>query len=70
MGRKEDQFQWYRGFFIKKFTGSGIKSMPNQQLANELHKLVVRKFKRRRVYSSFKDNIWGLNLADMQLIKK
>ena len=44
--------------------------MPNQQLANELHKLVVRKFKRRRVYSSFKDNIWGLNLADMQLIKK
>ena len=44
--------------------------MPNQQLANKLHKLVVRKFKRRRVYSSFKGNIWGLNLADMQLINK
>ena len=50
---------------------SAIKSMSNQlQLANELHKPVIRKFKRRGVYSSFKDNIWGVNLADMQLISK
>ena len=39
--------------------------MPNQQLANEIHKPIVRKFEKRRVYSSFKDNIWGANLADM-----
>ena len=40
------------------------------QLANELHKPITRKFKRRKVYSSFKDNIWGVDLADMQLISK
>ena len=54
----------------KSATGCGIKSMPNQQLANELHKPIIRKFKRRKAYSSFKDNIWGLDLADMQLICK
>ena len=31
-------------YFDKKSTGSGIKSMPNQQLANELHKPIIRKF--------------------------
>ena len=38
-------------FFAKKV--SGIKSMPNQQLADELHKPIIRKFKKRKVYSSF-----------------
>ena len=42
--------------------------MSNQQLANELHKPIIKKFKRRRVYLSFKDNIWAADLADMQLI--
>ena len=55
-------------FFDKKSKGSGIKQ--NQQLANELHKPIIRKFKKRKVYSSFKDNIWGVHLADMQLISK
>ena len=44
--------------------------MPNQQLANELHQPIIRKLKKRKVYSSFKDNIWGVDLADMQLISK
>ena len=57
-------------FFDKKSAGSGIKSMSNQQLTDELHKTISRKFKRRRVYSSFKDNIWGADLADKQLISK
>ena len=48
-------------------SGSGIE---NQQLANELHKPIIRKFKRRKVYSLFKDNIWGVDLADMSLISK
>ena len=47
-----------------------FKSMPNQQLVNELHKPIIRKFKKRKVYYSFKDNIWGVDLADMQLISK
>ena len=56
--------------FDKKSTGSGVKSTPNQQLADELHKPIIKKFKRRKVYSSFKDNIWGANLADIQLVSK
>ena len=45
--------------------------MSNQlQLADELHKLTIKKFKRRKDYSSFKDNIWGVDLVDMQLINK
>ena len=57
--------------FDKKSTGSGVNFMPNQlQLANDLHKPVIRKFKRRRVYSLLKDNIQGVDLVDMQLISK
>ena len=44
--------------------------LQNSQLDNELHKPIIRKFKKRKVYSSFKDNIWGVDLADMQLISK
>ena len=40
------------------------------QLADELRKPIIRKFKRRKVYSTFRDNIWGVNLADMQLLSK
>ena len=43
-----------------------LKIKQNVQLAEELHKPIIKKFKRRRVYSSFKDNIWGVDLADMQ----
>ena len=31
----------------------------NEQLAEELHKPIIRKFEKRKVYSKFKDNIWG-----------
>ena len=59
-------------FFDKKSKGSGVKNetKQNQQLANEVHKPIIRKFKKRRVHSSFTDNIWGTDLADMQLIIK
>ena len=56
--------------FDKKSKDSGVKSLSNQQLANELHKPIIRKFEKRTVYSLFKDNIWGVDLADMQLISK
>ena len=39
-------------------------------LADELHKSVLRKFNKRKVYSQFKDNIWGVDLADMQSLSK
>ena len=57
-------------FFDKKSSGSGADAEPNYQLANELHKQIIRKCKRRKVYSSFRDNIWGVNLADMQSLSK
>ena len=37
-------------FFDKKSSGSGIVNEPNYQLANELHKTIIRKFKTRKVY--------------------
>ena len=46
-------------FLNKKSEGTGIKE--NQQLANELHKPLIRKFQKRAVYSSYKDNIWGVD---------
>ena len=57
-------------FFGKKSKGSGIVNEPNYQLANELHKPIIRKFKKRRVCSYFRDNIWGVDLADMQSLSK
>ena len=52
----------------KSASGSGV-NIPlefNEQLAKELHKPIIRKFKKRTVYSGFKDNIWGTDLADIQ----
>ena len=57
-------------FFDKKSSGSGVATEPNYQLANELHRQIIRKFKRRKVYSSFRDNIWSADLADMQSLSK
>ena len=59
-------------FFDKKTAGSGIKNeiTQNEQLVNELHEPIIRKFKNRKVYSAFKGNIWRADLADMQLISK
>ena len=52
--------------------GSGmIKNInKNLKLADELHTPIIRKFDKRKVYPSFKDNIWGADLADMQLLSK
>ena len=58
-------------FFDSKVSGSGAKLIPeNKQLATELHKVIIRKFEKRKVYSTFKDNIWDVDLADMQLLSK
>ena len=45
-------------------------SLNNEVLAEELHKPIIKNFKRRKVYSSFKNNIWGIDLVDIQLINK
>ena len=59
-------------FFNEKSKGSGV-NIPlkfNEQLAEKLHKPIIRNFKERTVYSGFKDNVWSADLADMQLISK
>ena len=42
--------------------------LATHQFLEEIHKPIIRNFKKRKNYSGFKDNIWGADLADMQLI--
>ena len=64
-------------FFDKKSIGRG-KAKPSSLeriasssiLADELHEPIIRKFNKRRLYSQFKDNIWGVDLADMQSLSR
>ena len=59
-------------FFDKKASGGTVKkeNISNEELAKELHKPIIGNFHKRRVHSPFIDNIWGADLADIQLIKK
>ena len=63
-------------FFDKISKGSGAKHVntkltpQNQQLAEELHKSIIKKIEKRKVHAAFKDNIWGADLVDMQLLSK
>ena len=52
-------------FYGEKSSGSGITNEPNYQLAN---KPIILKFKKRKIYSSFRDNVLGVDLADMQWV--
>ena len=82
---KNDQYQRslasevYKFFDIKS-SGGDIKNEKNVRPARfgfsysrinwELHKLIIRNVKKRRIYSPFTDNIWGADLEDRQLISK
>ena len=58
-------------FFDKKSQGKGLaNNKENVQLENELHKPIIKKFNKRKVYFSFKDIIWVVDLADMLLLGK
>ena len=56
--------------FDKKSSGTGVDAEPNYQLANELHRNIIRKFEKEQVYSSLRDNIWSVGLADVQSLSK
>ena len=62
----------YDGYQRCLTSGGAIKNeiISNKELAKKLHKPIIRKFQKRKVHSSFTDNIWGLDLADTQLINK
>ena len=51
--------------FFNKKTGSGEKESVKEQLAQELYKLVVKKFKRRKDYAIFKDNTTAADIASL-----
>ena len=51
---------------LDKKTMSDKGTGNNKCLAEELHKPIIKKFNKRKVYSQFRDNIWGVDLADMQ----
>ena len=59
-------------FFDKKTSGGALKNedILNKELAEKLHKPITTKFEKRKVQSLFIDNIWGADLANMQLISK
>ena len=54
----------------KSASGEAIKNefISNKELAEELHKLIITSFKKKKAQSPFIDNIWVADLADMQLI--
>ena len=66
--------------FDKKTKGSGVTMLANksavkstrqnEQLAEELHKPIIKKFKKREAHSSFKNHIFGADLVDVQLLSK
>ena len=62
----------YNFFDKKKTSGGTVKNeiIFNKELAEELHKPIIKQFKKRKIYSPFIDNIWGTDLADLQLINK
>ena len=58
-------------YFNKSLQAVLLKwKMPNQQLAEELHKRIIKKFEKPKIHLSFTDNIWGADLADMDVISK
>ena len=71
----------YKFFDKKSASGRGVAALANKsaasneikqnlELAEELHKPIIRNFKKRTVYSRSRDNLWGADLADIQLISK
>ena len=59
---KEHHHVW--SIFLGKKTGSG-KNV-NEEIAEELHKTVIKKFQRRKVYARFKGNLWVADLAEIE----
>ena len=66
---KLELFQWFISFLDEKTSGEN-EIIANKELAEELQKPIIRKFNKIKVHSPFIDNIWGTDLADMQLISK
>ena len=59
-----DLIQWTSGETVKN------ENICKKQVAEELHKPIIKKFKERKVQSAFASNNWDDDLADMNFISK
>ena len=68
MNRNYDGYQRALASMVYKFFDkkTGLRVSVNEHLAEELHKPVIKKFKRRKVYARFKGNIWAANVAERE----
>ena len=59
-------------FFDGKTSGMGIKNenISNKEVVGDSDKQITRNFNKSKVHSIFIDNIWGADLAGVQLISK
>ena len=70
MDIKKNKLQWFTSFLIKNIL-EVVLQMKLDKINNlQMNFINQSSGKKRKVYSSFKDNIWGADLADMQLISK
>ena len=77
---KEILLQRFISFLTKKYADGPLRRanksvikteiVLNQELAEELHRQINKRFKKQKVHSSFKDNIWDAVLPDTQLLSK
>ena len=67
LGIRKYQQVWYITLCV---FGQENETRINEELAQESHKPVTKKFKRRKVYARFKCNIWAADLADLRLLVK
>ena len=74
-----DMIQWSINVLIKKSGGAATlankstiknENNSNKELAEESQKPIIKTFNKEKVHSPIIDNIWGSDLADMQLISK
>ena len=56
---------WSETLHTRDKSATKSENMSNQQSCEELHKPIIQTFKKRKVYSYFKDKILGVDLADM-----
>ena len=67
MDINEDLLQWSTHYLTKKSTDIVTLTRTriisdDQQLASGPHKQISRKFKKQKIYSFFRDKIWGADL--------
>ena len=67
---KENELRWFINFLIKNLVE--VVLLMNQIISWQMKfiSLLLENLKKRKVYSSFRDNIWGVDLADMQFLSK